>query len=167
MSLPVLIPSSFLFLVVMAASREGEEVSDTEQLDSKAGGELTKDVESALWWGAKGDRSSAAQAELNVIRPFCFLTVGTTASFGSSKALVLRLAARIEPASFRAAVRFFRLGDVFASSETSDEAIDKERETGRFLGFAESGAGRRPRIGVSSELDLGYMTALLEGDVHD
>jgi hypothetical protein len=51
MSLPVLISSSFLFLVVMAASREGEEVSDTEQLDSEAGGELTGDVESALLEG--------------------------------------------------------------------------------------------------------------------
>ena len=113
LSFPILmsaVSSSFLFLVMVTTSVSGEreEVSDTEQSEEWGALAIMGDVELALWSGANSDRSSAAQAELKVIRPFCFLSRGTTASFDLSKALIL--AVRVELALFRTAVRFFKLG---------------------------------------------------------
>ena len=111
------ISSNFLFLVMSALGKGlGEEVYDESDDRDEERGELigdeatTGEVGLSLGTGANEAKSSAAQAELKVFRPFGFLAGGS--SFGSFRTTValgaLLLTVRLEMTSFRAVVRFFR-----------------------------------------------------------
>ena len=100
----------------MTALGKGEEVYDEPESDDRdeervelIGDEATTgEVSLSLGTGANEAKSSAAQAELKVFRPFGFLAGGSSfGSFGTTVALgALLLTVRLE--MFRAAVRFFR-----------------------------------------------------------
>ena len=113
------ISSIFLFLVM-----NDEEEDSAGKSDSEVGGKLMEDETTTSETGAKEARSSAAEAELKVARPFPFLSGGS--SLGSHE-ITVALGPELKLASFRVVLCFLDKGDC-SYFDVSDVGIDGKHE---------------------------------------